>query len=121
MKIKNKFLLPLLVLFLAGLACNTSQPTANPATPHPLIVTLPAQGQAPGTIPLSEAGVSRITVEEAKVALDSAGAVIVDVRSADAYAASHVEGAINIPLGYFETDIANVPLEKDQWIITYCT
>lgn len=121
MKRKNNFLLPIFVLFLAGLACNTSQPTTSPATPHPLVVTLPSGGEAPGTIPLSEAGVSRISAEDAKAAVDSGQAIIVDVRSEDAYAAGHVEGAINIPLGYFETDIANIPLEKDQWIITYCT
>jgi hypothetical protein len=120
-KRKSYFLLPLFVLFLAGLACNAFQPGTSPVTPHPLVVTLPSGPEAPGTIPLSEAGVPRISVEDAKAALDSGQAIIVDVRSKDAYAAGHVEGAINIPLGYFETDIANVPLGKDQWIITYCT
>jgi 3-mercaptopyruvate sulfurtransferase SseA len=120
-KRKKYLLFPLFVLVLAGLACNTSQPATSPATPHPLVVTLPVAEQAPGTIPLSEAGVPRISVEDAKAAVDSGQAIIVDVRSADAYAAGHVEGSINIPLGYFETDIANVSLEKDQWIITYCT
>jgi hypothetical protein len=43
------------------------------------------------------------------------------VRSADAYAAGHTVGAISIPLVIFETDINNVSLEKNQWIITYCT
>jgi predicted sulfurtransferase len=120
-KRKSYFLLLFSVLFLAGLACNSLQSTASPATPHPLVVTLPAEGQAPGIIPLSEAGVPRISVEDAKAAFDSGQAIIVDVRSADAYANGHAEGAINIPLEYFETDIANIPLEKDQWVITYCT
>jgi hypothetical protein len=120
-KRKNYFLFPLLVLFLTGLACNALQPGTSPVTPHPLVVTLPSGPEIPGTGPLSEAGVPRISVEDAKTALDSGQAIIVDVRSEDAYAAGHVEGAINIPLGYFETDIKNVPLEKDQWIITYCT
>ena len=84
-------------------------------------MTLPVQGQSTSAVPLSEAQVPRITVDEAKAALDSGEAIIVDVRSPDAYAGGHAAGAINIALGYFETDIANVPLEKDQWIITYCT
>ena len=121
MKRRNYFLLLFFSLLLASLACNTSQPTTSPATPHPLVLTLPAEEQAPGTIPLSEAGVPRISVEDAKAALDSGQAIIVDVRSPDAYKNGHAEGAINIPLGYFETDIVNIPLEKDQWIITYCT
>jgi hypothetical protein len=120
-KRKKYFLLPLFVLFLAGLACNSSQPTVSSVTPLPAALTLIAQGPGTNTVPLSEAGVPRITVEDAKAAFDRGEAIIVDVRSADAYAAGHVEGAINIPLGYFETDIATIPLEKDQWIITYCT
>jgi predicted sulfurtransferase len=121
-KRKKYFLLPLFVLFLTGIACSSvSQPTVRQVTPLPLALTLIAQGEATNTVPLSEAGVPRISVEDVKAALDSGQAIIVDVRSEDAYAAGHVEGAINIPLGYFETDIANVPLEKDQWIITYCT
>jgi predicted sulfurtransferase len=121
MKRNNHFILLFFILLFASLACNTSQPTASPATPHPLIVTLPADQQNPGTIPLSEAQVPRITADEARAAFDSGKAVIVDVRGPDAYAFGHAEGAINIPLGYFETDIENIQLEKDQWIITYCT
>jgi hypothetical protein len=126
-KRKKYFLLPLFVLFLAGLACNTSQPTVSSVTPLPAALTLIAQGPGTNTntntntVPLSEAGVPRISVEDTKAAFDSRQAIIVDVRSADAYANGHAEGAINIPLEYFETDIANIPLEKDQWVITYCT
>ena len=82
---------------------------------------LPLPGEATSTVPLSEAGVPRITVDEAKAAFDSGQAIIIDVRSPESYAGSHAEGAINIPLGVFESDIENIELEKDQWIITYCT
>ena len=37
------------------------------------------------------------------------------------YASSHAAGSISIPLDNFETNIGGIPLEKDQWIITYCT
>lgn len=107
---------------LAGIACNASLPQAEPATfltpiPQPT-VALPAE---PGDMPLSEAQVPRIAVDEAKAAFDSGKAIIVDVRIAEAYAGGHAEGAINIPLENFETQIETIPLEKDQWIITYCT
>ena len=124
MKRKKFFFLPVFTLIVASLACNTELPqmqataTSMPSQLPTVALTIES-GQ--GNIPLSEAGVPRITVEDAKAALDAGEAVIVDVRSADAYAAGHVEGAINILLGVFETDIANIPLEKDQWIITYCT
>lgn len=62
-----------------------------------------------------------MSVEEAKAALDSGEAVIVDVRSDAAFAVSHVAGAMNIQLGEFETQPTDLNLEKDRWIITYCT
>ena len=60
-------------------------------------------------------------VDRAKAAFDAGSAVIVDVRSPNAYAASHAKGAINIPLGDIEMHIDKVVFPKDQWIITYCT
>jgi phage shock protein E len=44
----------------------------------------------------------------------------VDVRSAQQYAASHVKGAISIPLDEIDANPTGLKLEKDQWIITYC-
>lgn len=62
-----------------------------------------------------------MSVDEAKSALDSGQAIIVDVRSDEAYAVSHVADALNIQLGEIETNPTALDLEKDQWIITYCT
>jgi rhodanese-related sulfurtransferase len=45
----------------------------------------------------------------------------VDVRSADSYQASHIAGAISIPLDVIQTDPSGVLLDKNQWIITYCS
>jgi 3-mercaptopyruvate sulfurtransferase SseA len=72
-------------------------------------------------IPQTEDAVPRVTVEEAKLAFDNDEAVIVDVRSAESYAEGHAAGAISIPLDEFENNIVNLPLDKGQWIITYCT
>jgi rhodanese-related sulfurtransferase len=72
-------------------------------------------------VPQTEADVPRVTVEEAKSAFDSGKAIIVDVRSAEAYAEGHAAGAISIPLSEFENNINNLPLDKEQWIIPYCT
>ena len=63
----------------------------------------------------------RINVEDAKLALDNGQAILVDVRGVEFYAESHAEGAISIPLMNIEADPANLSLEKNQWIITYCT
>jgi len=72
-------------------------------------------------IPKTEDAVPRVTVEEAKSAVENGKAIIVDVRSAESYAAGHAAGAISIPLTNFENNIEDLSLEKDQWIITYCT
>jgi rhodanese-related sulfurtransferase len=75
----------------------------------------------PGNIPKTEAEVSRVTVEDAYSALNSGEAVILDVRSTDAFLAGHIAGALSILLNRIEDTPKSVTLDKDQWIITYCT
>ena len=108
-------LLALVALLLTMLACNATLPQAE-TTSIPTIVD-----DASAEFPKTEDDVPRVTVDQAKAALDSGLAVLVDVRSVDAYTASHADGAISIPLDEFENNIDAVPLEKDQWVITYCT
>ncbi len=111
-------LLAFSILVLAALACNATLPQAE-ATSVP---TQPlAQNSDTPQVPQTEDQVPRIRVKEAKAALDAGQAIIVDVRSAEAYAAAHVVGALSIPLVNFENNINDIPLAKDQWIITYCT
>jgi 3-mercaptopyruvate sulfurtransferase SseA len=111
-------LLSVSTLLLATLACSTLQSQTEPRSAQTPPVT---STQAQGDIPQSEAGVPRVTIKDAKAAFDSGDAIFVDVRSAEAYAGSHITGAISIPLGEFESNIANVTLDKNKWIITYCT
>jgi 3-mercaptopyruvate sulfurtransferase SseA len=63
--------------------------------------------------------IERVSISDAKQALEKKQAVIVDVRSADSYAAEHITGAINIPLG--EIDQRANEIKTSQWIIAYCT
>lgn len=63
--------------------------------------------------------VPRVSLAEAKAALDEGSAIFVDVRSAEAYQGGHIAGAINIPLGELEVRLGE--LDQAQWIITYCT
>ena len=101
------------------LACNALVPTPTPIPFEPL-PTVPRPTQTI-EIPLSEDRVRRVSLEDAKTAFDNGTAIIVDVRSEQAFAASHIPGAINIQLGEFETNPSELGLPKDQWIITYCT
>ncbi len=111
------------ILVLAALACNAALPQAATLTAIPTQPQIQNNitPQANSQIPQTEAGVPRIPVQEAKAAFDSGQAVIIDVRSADSYAAGHAVGALSIPLDNFENNIGSLPLDKNQWIITYCT
>lgn len=127
MKIKTL----ILIFTLAITACgNTSTPTREPAIAPTLVptqeqeqtpVVIPTRTQAPLKLPATEADVPRVTVENAKAALDSGKAIIVDVRSREAYDAGHIAGALYIPLADMENNPEKLGLDKDQWIITYCT
>ena len=115
---KRNLLVAFSILVFAALACNASLPQAA----EPTIIPTQPQAQNPSVnIPQTEADVPRISVKDAKAAFDSGQAIIVDVRSADSYAAGHAAGSTSIPLENFESNIGNLSLEKDQWIITYCT
>lgn len=109
---KTFLLLALLILFASACSAQPVQPTRTAE---------PVSTPSPARLPLMEAEVSRVTVTEAKAAFDSGAALFVDVRSAEAFEASHISSSINIPLGEIESDPAGLDLAKDQWIITYCT
>ena len=64
-------------------------------------------------------GVRRITPEEARHALDTGKAIIVDVRDEASYKAGHAKGALWIPLNDIASRIAELP--RDKMIITYCS
>jgi hypothetical protein len=116
---RSKIFIARSVLLLASIACNFTAPAES--TPPPLTVivepTLPPQDN----VLQSEDQVPRIPIEQALAAVQSGAAVIVDVRSVQAYEDSHVPGALSIPLAEIEADPNGLPLDKDQWIITYCT
>jgi hypothetical protein len=63
--------------------------------------------------------VERVSLTDAKAALDSGSTVFIDVRGDEVYAISHVRGALSIPLGELETRLGE--LDPEQRIITYCT
>jgi 3-mercaptopyruvate sulfurtransferase SseA len=123
-------LLATFTLVLISLACNAllpqTEPTSAPTPVQtqiiiPTQITEPVSTQPPANLPQTDAEVSRVPADQAKAAFDSGDAVIVDVRGADAYARSHITGALEVSLSAIQTDPANLPLDKNKWIITYCT
>jgi 3-mercaptopyruvate sulfurtransferase SseA len=107
--------------FVAVLAACSAQPTQIQPTATPAQVIESGQGVTPEGLPQSEADVPRVSIEEAKAALDSGLAVIVDVRSPSDFEASHIAGAISVPLEEIERNPTDLALDENQWIITYCT
>jgi 3-mercaptopyruvate sulfurtransferase SseA len=110
--------IPFLVLLVASgffllisAALLFTQNTASQATSLPPA----ASGHGEETYPEIE----RVSIADAKSALDAGLAVFVDVRIADAYNVNHIPGALNLPLGEVETRLGE--LDPNQWIITYCT
>lgn len=86
-----------------------------PTTPTSATTPTPATSAEEGTYPEIE----RIDLDASKAAFDAGSAIFLDVRSAGAYAASHIPGALSIPLTELETRLGE--LDPNQKYITYCT
>jgi len=121
-----------LIFTLTVTACNASTPapelditlTVAPTQeqlPTPTVTVTLTPTQIPNRLPLTDAEVPRVTVENAKAAFDNGKAIIVDVRSQQSFDVSHIVGALYVPIADMENNSAESVLPKDQWIITYCT
>lgn len=82
------------------------------------ITSQPQVKPAATATPYSD-GVRRVTIEELEALTKEGKAVVVDVRSEDAYNAGHIPGAKLIPLDDIGTRFKELPREK--LIITYCS
>ena len=72
----------------------------------------------PFSVPAAE-NIPRVTVAEAKAAQENGSAIILDVRDEESYTNSHIAGALLIPLTELQQRLKE--LDKEKWIITYCT
>ncbi|MEA2236631.1 MAG: hydroxyacylglutathione hydrolase [Thermoanaerobaculia bacterium] len=83
----------------------------------------PPQVTAPATAPAatltSLEAVPRISVAALREKIDRGEVVVMDVRDIDSYTASHVAGAMHIPLSYVESELQYLPRGKP--IVAYCT
>ena len=93
-------------------------PLLNPTGPAAIPTPMPtALAVVPSSLPYPD--VPRVTAGDARAAHELKQAVLVDVRTAEQYAENHIPGAASIPLSEFESRLNE--LNKDHWIITYCT
>ena len=97
-------------------ACNSTDGSATKSQVKPQTAK---ESTSPVAIATPSDGVRRVAVAELREALDKGAAVVVDVRSADQYKASHIKGALHIP----EAEVAarSGELPRDKMIVTYCS
>ena len=107
--LKHLFPLAALLAFPVGSAMGGTQPKPGPPAQPP--------AQAAPADPAAEA--PRISVADAKKALDAGKAILVDVRSALSYEQEHAKGAISLPTHEIAARMSELP--KDKQIIAYCT
>lgn len=107
---RHTYLYPLLILALtfvfAGCSKTHSQTTSN------------AQKSVAAATPYPD-GARRVTIDEMESLVKEGKAVVIDVRSQDAYDAGHIPGAKVIPAGEILNHLSELP--KDKLIITYCS
>ncbi|HKO99957.1 MAG TPA: rhodanese-like domain-containing protein [Pyrinomonadaceae bacterium] len=74
---------------------------------------------APSSSAVYADGVRRVTPSELQALLTNNEAVVIDVRTEDAYKTAHIRGAKLIP----ETEVGkrSNELPKDKLIVTYCS
>lgn len=64
--------------------------------------------------------IKEVSVADAKAAIDSGKAIVLDCRTAKEFKRGHVPGAINIPRGLLEFKVDKKFPDKAAYIIIYC-
>lgn len=82
-----------------ALSENTESPVSSPRIPYP--------------------NIQRISLGDAKAAFDLKQAIFLDVRGDPYYSQGHIPGALSISTAELESRLGE--LDKNAWIITYCT
>ena len=81
--------------------------------------------QTPATAPIAEDDhaaqrtVERVSISDARVAVEKGDAVFVDVRQAGQYQSGHIAGALSLPEAEIPTRGSSLP--KGKKVITYCS
>jgi 3-mercaptopyruvate sulfurtransferase SseA len=95
------------LILIAGAALLLLRPANEPLGVEETVQTI-----SPQTVP-------RVNLPDAKRAYESGSAIFVDVRDESSYESSHIPDALSIPLSALP-DRAD-ELDRNAWIITYCT
>jgi 3-mercaptopyruvate sulfurtransferase SseA len=108
-------LLPLLSAGLAATGCNR-------AVEKPAVRAVAATNQSVPALASPRASlesVPRITAAALREKIEHNEVRVIDVRDADSFVASHIPGALQIPLAYIQSEAPY--LKGPKPIVTYCT
>jgi len=93
--------------------------TTTPTSTLPITATQTPAPFSPTAGVETTASVPRIAVEDLREKMKIGSVTVIDVRAADAFAAAHIPGALNIPFARVESEMSSLP--KGKPIVTYCT
>jgi rhodanese-related sulfurtransferase len=79
------------------------------------LVASPAFAGEPAAAPLAQ-----VTPKVLELRLGDPGVVVLDVRTAEEFAAGHVPGAVNLPHDQVESRLAELADAKDKEVVLYC-
>ena len=88
-------------IFTAVLICSAILAACSPAAPSEAMASTQSPSPSPAEEPAdetSEEAYHKITAEEAKQMMDEGNATVVDVRTAEEYAAGHIPDSILVPV-----------------------
>lgn len=113
-KKKNRNVIPIILVFFGASLIVAALIWAFPKSQEPTVPTSQEHTEE-DTFP----EIQRVSLADARSALDNGTAVFLDVRDPSAFAESHISGARSIPLADLEDRLRE--LNPSDWIITYCT
>jgi hypothetical protein len=106
------------VIALLGWALTRSVSAPVPSSMPGASETVPPPAEEPKQ-DAEHAAVPRVSVDELRQKMARNEVTVIDVRDADSFLASHIAGALHIPLARIEGEVPFLP--KDKPIVTYCT
>lgn len=128
-----------LVLMFGVTACSSddtssepanNEPVAGESTPEPEVVVEVEECDEDQVLQdeavayfneVSQSGVNMMKADEFKSQFELSGdtLAVLDIRKPEDFAAGHLEGAINIPMGAIGQRIAEIPTDKEIAVICY--
>jgi phage shock protein E len=111
--LKNPRALWSALLLLVASAAYGDQPAAAVPAPEPAALAVPAEAAA--AAPTIDAAAL-----QARLARPVSDLTLLDVRTAEEFAAGHVPGARNIPVAEIEARIAELDAARSSDVVVYC-